>query len=147
RTIKSKWATFNLKVEPEALTKADLSFTMTTRADKVRVEPAEFDDFRTFQAETSRAYRVWLTMKPIQDLGDAPLVEGLLHWMPEDADSAAILARVYADNGKKADARRVLKRSLAYSPKSKPLLEMAVTLAENEAEEVAVQTKLVELFP
>jgi tetratricopeptide (TPR) repeat protein len=145
KTIKSDWGSFTLKVQAGGDSGPDVAFTMTTRADKVRVEPAEFDKFREFQAAVTKAYRVWMTMKPIQDVTDAALVEAQLHWMPEDGDTAAILVKLYHDNGKKADAERVLQRSLVYAPKSKALWEMAATLGG--AWEEKAQRKLVELFP
>jgi tetratricopeptide (TPR) repeat protein len=149
KKITSAWGSFTLKLDsdPAADGGPDVAFTMITRADKVRVEPADFDKFRDFQAEVTRAYRVWMTMKPISELAETNLAEAQLHWLPEDGDTAAVLAKVYADNGKKDDARRVLARSLAYAPKSRALREIAVTLASNDDEEEAAQRKLVELFP
>jgi len=144
RKHETPWASFQLTVAPPG--DADVAFTMTTRINKLRVEPAEFDKFRDFQAEVNRAYRVWLTMQPIEELEDAPLVEALLHFLPEDGDAAAILAKVYDTNGRKADAARVLKRSLAYAPDNKTLLEMAYELCPLEEEEGHLR-KLIALFP
>ncbi len=147
RRLSSPWATFRLEVLPPEPDGPDLAFQMHTRLEKLRIRPADFEQFRDFQAEVNRGYRVWMTMKPLQDLADANRVEAYLHWLPEDGDAAAILARLYDRNGKKADARRVLKRSLAYAPKHRILLETAVELAGPIEEEEAAQRQLVQLYP
>ena len=63
-----------------------MSVEFVTRLDKVRVEPADFEKFRKFHDDVNRHYRVWLTLKPTQDLADAPALEALLALAPDDAD-------------------------------------------------------------
>jgi tetratricopeptide (TPR) repeat protein len=145
-TVRSTWGEFSRKV---AIGDDDrtISVEFVTRLNKVRVEPAGFEAFRKFHDEVNRYYRVWLTLKPTRDLADAPMLEGLLALAPDDADAAATLARIYHISGKDGDARRVLRRTLAYHPGDQALLEMNVKTAETVKQETNAQRELVGRFP
>jgi tetratricopeptide (TPR) repeat protein len=144
--IASPWGEFTrkAKLQDDGHT---LSVEFTMRLEKSRVEPADFDQFRTFHESVSRYYRAWLTLKPTQDLADAPVLEALLAMAPDDADSAAALARLLHHHDKDADARRVLSRALHYNPDDRALLELNVKAAETAAQETAAQRELVRRFP
>jgi tetratricopeptide (TPR) repeat protein len=149
RTLRSPWAEFKLTVKtPE---KGDLTHDVElffqTRMDKTRIEPADFDAFRKFHEEVTKHYRSWVTLKPAQDLEDAPALEAILAWAPADADSAAALARLYQVNNRNEEARRVLKRACFYSPDEPALWELAVKVAATKDEEEAAQKELVKRFP
>jgi tetratricopeptide (TPR) repeat protein len=115
--------------------------------EKVRVEPADFEEFRKFHEKVNTDYRVWLTLKPAQDAAAAPALEALLAWAPEDAVSAGTLARIYEQNNQPAEARRVLRRALHYHPDDQTMLELAVKAADAPEEEEAAQRELVKRFP
>ena len=145
-TVRSAWGEFSRKVEMgEDDRTVSVEFVM--RLSKNRVEPADFPAFRTFHDAVSRYYRAWLTLKPARDLADAPLLEGLLALAPDDAHAAATLARIYHDDNKDADARRVLRRTLAYHPGDRALLELNVTTANTVKQQTDAQRELVRRFP
>ena len=118
-----------------------------TRLEKGRVEPADFDAFRKFHEEVSRAYRVWLTLKPARDLEDAPALEAILGLTPGDRQTAVILANLYLREDQPEDARRVVHRARYYSPDDVALAELAVKSAASAKEEERVYRELVRRFP
>ncbi len=144
-TVRSPWGEFRRKVTVEDDGVVSVEFVM--RLDKVRVEPADFEKFRKFHDDVSRHYRIWLTLKPTQDVADAPALEALLALAPEDATSAAALARLYVQNSKDEDARRVLRRALHYHPDNQALLEQQVKAAESAKDQTDAQRELVHRFP
>ncbi|HVS40464.1 MAG TPA: DUF3857 domain-containing protein [Gemmataceae bacterium] len=146
QTLTSPWGEFSrkCKLSDDGRT---LTVEFTMRLDKAHVDPAEFERFRTFHEGVSRYYRAWLTLKPTQELGDAKALEGLLATAPDDADVAAALARVYHENSKDADARRVLKTGLFYHPDDEELLKLAVKAALTPKDETAAQRELVRRYP
>ncbi len=96
QTLTCKWGSFSVQVKTLSDVRGQtLEVEFHTRLENARIEPAGFDEFRTFQEDVVRAYRVWLTLKPVTELDDAPGLEALLALMPEDAESAATLARLY----------------------------------------------------
>ena len=149
KKVQSKWGSFSLKVHPVPAAQAgrvlDLEFNF--RLDKVRVEPEDFDAFRSFHDEVSDHYRVWLTMKPAQDAADAALLEAVQQLVPDDALNAASLAQLYLRIRKDAEARRVLDRALAYNSDDGTLWELAVKAAADQATEEKAQRELCRLFP
>jgi tetratricopeptide (TPR) repeat protein len=148
KDLHSDWGSFVLKVkELDGGAGRDLELDFTMKLEKARIEPADFDKFRQFHEDVSRAYRVWLTLKPAADLADAPALEALLGWAPEDAASAATLAHIYEKHGQGAEARRVLRRALHYHPDDKDMLGLAVECAEKPEDEIAAQRELVKRFP
>ena len=146
QTLQSPWGEFTRKTKLEDDGRT-LTVEFTMRLDKSRVEPADFDRFRTFHESVSRYYRAWLTLKPTQDLADAKAMEELLAKTPDDADVAAALARVYHQHGKDADARRVLKGGLLHHPADEELLKLNVKAAETAKDETAAQRELVRRYP
>ena len=148
RIVNSKWGLFTVKVKPpadEAARVVDFEFTM--RLDRTRVEVADFDEFRQFHEDVNRQYRVWLTLKPVQNVADAPLLEAVLALVPEDLANATALAKLYQTNGQLDDARRVLLRALHYWPDDLELWKLAVKVAKNPADEEQAQHELMRRFP
>jgi tetratricopeptide (TPR) repeat protein len=148
QAFRCKWGSFTARVK----TLGDeheqtLEVTFTTRLENARIDPAGFDEFRTFQEDVMRGYRVWLTLKPVTEMEDAPLLEATLALTPQDTESAAILARLYLSNNRSADARRVLTQARYYSPDDETLCELAVKAAADRAEEEKAQRELVKRFP
>ncbi len=125
----------------------DLEIELHTRIDRPRVEAADFDAFRKFHEEVGQAYRVWLTLRPAQDLEDASLLEAVLCWAPEDGASAATLARLYHQHHRDADARRVLRRAVFYHPNDAALWELRVQAAADDRECEEMRRELVRRFP
>jgi tetratricopeptide (TPR) repeat protein len=125
----------------------NLEVEFHTRLENARVEPDGFEEFRKFHEDVMRAYRVWLTLKPVTDLEDAGPLEVLLALMPEDSDSAATLARLYQQNGRLDDMRRVLARTRYYSPENTTLWELTVQAAADHTQEEKAQRELVKLSP
>ena len=146
QTVRSPWGEFSRKVKLGADGRT-VTVEFDTRLDKVRVEPADFEKFRTFHDDVNSHYRVWLTLKPTQDLADAPALEALSALAPDDAATAAALARIYTQNAKDEDARRVLRRALHYQPGDQTLLELAVKAAATAKEETDAQRELATRFP
>ena len=149
RTITSPWGRFEVRVEePEGDGPfRELDLTFLTRLDKTRVEPGEFAEYRRFQEDVTRAYRVWLTLKPASDPADVPMLEAILALAPEDSASAATLARIYCQQGKENDARRVLRRARYYRPDDGALCELSVRCAADGEAEEAAQRELASRFP
>lgn len=147
QVVRSAWGSFKLRVwsPPDEFHKADIEFHL--RLEKARVEPADFEAFCKFHETVFKHYRVWLTLKPTQDLDDAAALEEVLALLPTDGVSAGILAKLYCQNGKKAEARRVLERARSYHPDQAALWELAVKAAANLEEEESAYQELVHRFP
>ncbi len=147
--VKSPWGTFRSSVK--ALDEGDvvrnLEITFHTRFDKIRVEPADLDEFRQFHESVNRDYRAWLTLKPVTDLGSVPLLEGLLQMSPENAFAAATLARIYIKANRFGEARRVLDRACFYLSDDVDLRELRVQSATTTADEIAAQRELIKRQP
>ncbi|HWG47318.1 MAG TPA: DUF3857 domain-containing protein [Gemmataceae bacterium] len=148
-SVRTPWALFTRTVKTPADQDPvrDVEIEFHTRLDKELIEPADFEAFRKFHEEVSMGYRAWLTLKPARELTDAPLLEALLYWSPQDSDSAAILARLYLKNNRYAEARRVLARARYYCPDYTELGELSVIAAETPKEKEAAQRELVRRFP
>jgi tetratricopeptide (TPR) repeat protein len=149
RTIRSAWGFFHVRVHPigDGDGLRDLEIEFHTCLEKTRVEPAAFDAFRKFHEDVNQAYRAWLTLKPVQDLVDAPALEAVLAWAPQDSATATILARIYQQSNREADARRVLARARFYRPDEASLWELTVKSAATPKEEEEAQRELVRRFP
>jgi tetratricopeptide (TPR) repeat protein len=147
KSIQSRWGTFTLAVRADADDPRTVEVDMQTRLEQSRVQAADFEAFRKFQEEVSKQYRVWFTIKPVQDLEDAPLLEGVLARAPDDSASAAALARLYQQHAMGAEARRVLQRARHYRPNDADLWELTVKAAEGEEEEEAAYREMVKRFP
>ncbi len=147
RTVRSKWGVFSLKVKPvKGETTRLLDFEFSIRLEGTRVEVADFEEFRQFHDDVNRNYRVWLTLRPVSSLADAPLLEVVLALVPEDTANAAALAKLYQINGQTDDARRVLRRALQSAPEDIDLWRLAVNVAKDPADEEEAQRELVRRF-
>jgi tetratricopeptide (TPR) repeat protein len=148
RSVQSRWGSFTAKVSTpdkgDAVRRLEVEFH--TRIDKYRIDPADFDEFRKFQEDIGRDYRVWLTLKPARDLADAPLLEAVLALAPEDSASAAVLARLYLQHHQAKDARRVLQRARAYGDDAE-LWELSVKAAAGPEEEEKAYRELIRRTP
>src|SRR5205823_815415 len=122
----------------------DLEFI--TQLDKSRVEPRELEAFVDFHDAVQKHYRALLTFKPTQDLADAPALETVLTLGPDDSASAVVLAQLYHQNGKAAEAERVLRRARYYKPQDAALWELTAKLAGAAAQEASYH-ELVKRFP
>jgi tetratricopeptide (TPR) repeat protein len=147
RFVASKWGTFSLSVKADAEAPRRAVVEMVTRLEKVRVAPADFEEFRKFHEEVSKSYRVYFTLKAATDLDDAPALEAVLAVAPGDNASAAVLARLYQQHGLPAEARRVVKRARSYRPNDPALWELTVKLADTVAEQESAYRELVKRFP
>ena len=145
KRVLSQWGRFDLRVSP--MPGRDLALEFLTRVEKTRVEPRDFDAFRRFHEEVAKEYRVWLTLRPVQEMADAPYLEAVLTLAPDDAASAAALARLYLQNNRAAEARRVLARAQYYRPGEVTLWELSVKAAGSPAGEEAAQRELATRFP
>jgi tetratricopeptide (TPR) repeat protein/transglutaminase-like putative cysteine protease len=149
RIITSRWGRFEVRVQSpkDAGSIRRLEITFLARLEKTRVEAAHFGEFRRFQEEVTKAYRVWLTLKPASEPSDIPVLEGIAAFVPDDASSALVLARLYYQLGRAADARRVLQRARFYRPDDSSLWEFSVQCAPNADEEEAARQELTRRFP
>jgi tetratricopeptide (TPR) repeat protein len=147
KTIRSKWGVFTIRVTPQKEDSHIVEFESAMRLHTARVEPDDFDEYRKFHEDVTRSYRVWLTLHPTRSLADAPRMEAVLALAPEDAGTAAELARLYQLNGEDAEARRVLRTALVYNPDDMRLWELSVKAAKNMADEEDAQRELVRRFP
>ncbi|HEY1860267.1 MAG TPA: DUF3857 domain-containing protein [Gemmataceae bacterium] len=147
QNLTSKWGTFTLTAKADPEDARTMEVEMFTRLEKILVEPADFDAFRKFHEEVTKHYRVWLTLKPVHDLADAPLLEALLALTPDDTANATALARLYQMNGQAEQARRVLQRARYYNADDVGLWELAIKVADNLEDEEAAYRELIKRFP
>jgi hypothetical protein len=73
--IVSRWGFFRLSVKPNEDDPQHFELVYQTRVDQVRVEPADFEEFRKFREDVARSYRTWLTLKPVEDKAARPAVQ------------------------------------------------------------------------
>jgi len=142
----SQWGSFEVTVMPDLQDAHRLDVYFHTRLDKTRVEPGDFAAFRKFHEEVNKYWRVWLTLKPTENLEDSPLLEKLLASASGDDFSAATLARLYAHHGKTEEARRVLRKALSSYPDSATLWELTVKTATSLEEEETAYREMVRRF-
>ncbi|MGH7225068.1 MAG: tetratricopeptide repeat protein, partial [Gemmataceae bacterium] len=147
--VRTPWAVFTRIVKTPAhqdpVREVEIEFHL--RLTKATIEPADFEAYRVFHENVNGAYRAWLTLKPADEKADAPLLEALLYWVPQDSDSTAILARLYLKNNLLAEARRILSRARRHRPDDTELWELSVVAAETAKEKEAMQRELVRRFP
>jgi tetratricopeptide (TPR) repeat protein len=147
RDVRSKWGFFTLTAKEIGAGGRQIELDMHARMDSMKIDPADFEEFRKFHEEVGKFYRAWLTLKPADDLDDAPALEAVLAFAPDDAASAVALARLYQQHNLTKDAQRVLRRARYYRPNDAGLWEMTVKVADTLAEEVAAYRELVRRFP
>ncbi len=149
RMIKSDWGEFKLTVKTptrgDSTRQIELDFE--TRFENSLVQPADFEKFRQFHEEVNKYYRAWLALRPVSELSDAAMLEGVLALAPSDGATATALARLYQQHGRLEDARRVLKRACYYNPQEPTLWELAVKTAPDLEGEEQAQRELVKRFP
>ncbi len=111
------------------------------------MEPADFEAFRRFHDDVFKHYRAFLTMTPTTDLADARLLEEVLKKTPGDSAVAVVLARIYAQHGKRGEARRVLETARCHHPDHVALWELTVQTADGLKEQEAAYREMVQRFP
>ena len=145
KTISSKWGTFTLIVKADASEPRKVDIDFHTRLEKTRIAVEDFDAFRKFHEEVTKAYRVWLTLKPAQDIADVTALEAVLALTPEDTASAMIL-RAATSRTTRLPTRGVLQRVRYYRPDERGPWELAVKVAENPEQEEALYREMVKRF-
>lgn len=143
--VTSKWGSFRLKVKADDEPRR-LEIDFHTIIDQVLVLPEDFAAYMKFHEEVAKHYRVWLTMKPTQELADAAALEEQQMREP-DHISAGILTRLFLNNGRKADAQRVVRHALKALPKETSLWELAVRSAASDEEAEKTYQEMVRRFP
>lgn len=148
RAVRSKWGTFRLEVKTFPDDPRRLEFTTHMRLERTRVDRADFAEFQRFHDDVTRAYRVWLNVRPTQDLADAPALEKHLAGQPKgDPFTAKVLARLYLDHDRPGPARRVLDRTLPRAADDRGLWELRLEAAANLRERIALYRELTTRFP
>ena len=148
KKIESPWGFFETKVTSDPADMHRVEIRMHTRLEKTRVEKEDFEAFQKFHEGVSKAYRAWLSLRPAKDLADAPALEALLADSTNgDTFSAKVLARLYRDHNKFADARRVLADAIKHNPEDRSLWEMRLDTAADLAEKGTIYRAMVERFP
>jgi tetratricopeptide (TPR) repeat protein/transglutaminase-like putative cysteine protease len=147
KTVQSRWGSFHRVVTPDKKDPRVLTLEFRTRLEKTRVEPADFARFRRFHEQVSKDWRAWLTLKPTQDLADAPALETLVALAPDDLASQIILGRLYCDNGRYEKARWVLDWARYLAPNDPKLWELTARATATVREEEKVYREMVKRFP
>jgi tetratricopeptide (TPR) repeat protein len=145
--VTSQWGSFTLRVHADPVDERKLSLEFQTRLEKARILPKDFEAFRKFQEELTKAHRAFLSLKPTRALADALLLEAMTALAPSDRASAMVLAQLYQVNGRLPDARRVLQRACHYHPDDTALWELTVKTAADLKEEEAAYRELIRRFP
>ncbi|MFN4260571.1 MAG: DUF3857 domain-containing protein, partial [Gemmataceae bacterium] len=145
--IESPWGIFRLNVRVDEAEPRRIELNYHTRLHKTRVVPADFESFQRFQEEVARHYRVWLTLRPANDLADLPLLASYCHFVPADRESAIILARLLLRHGFLSQAGLVLRRARFFHPLDQILAEMVVETADQPRAREEAYRELVRLFP
>jgi tetratricopeptide (TPR) repeat protein len=143
RKVASPWGSFELTVKTDDRDPHRLEVRMHTRLEKTRVDKADFAAFQRFQDGVTKAYRAWLTLRPTRDLADAPALEKEVAASPY---SAKVLARLYLDNDRPADAARVLATAVKHTPKDTSLWELRLQAADL-ADKETLYRAMIEQFP
>lgn len=146
-TVKSRWGSFARTIRPVGSDRRGLEIAFHTVVGNTRVNPSDFDEFRSFQRQMKQNYSVWLTLKPVGDLAEEKKLHARFLKAPEDSANAAILADLLYDHDQHDRAREVIAKALRASPKDPALLERAVWMSKTLEEEEAAQRKLVRLEP
>ena len=148
QTVRSRWGQFKLSVAPQTDNPRLLELVMEMRLENDRVEPKDFTEFHKFHDEVARAYRAWLNFKPTRDPADIPLLATLLALAPGcDLLTEQTLARLYLDQDRAEDARRLLDTAQFFHPRDATLWDLRIQACANEVQKEQTYRKLVELFP
>jgi tetratricopeptide (TPR) repeat protein len=144
---RSRWGDFRVNVKPQAHGPHELEVEMRLRMTKTRIEPADKEEFRRFFEAVSRFHRVWLTLKPTQDLADLPGLVAVAAFAPGDSESAAALVRLTALYEQGDEARAWLRRARFFSPQNKALWELGARVTGDPHEEEVAYEELLSRFP
>ena len=148
KSLSSKWGTFKLKVVHDAKSPYRMELHMHMQLDKTRVEKSDFAAFQQFQDDVTKAYRVWLYLKPATSIADAPQLEkNLVEQKYADADAVRALAKLYLDNDRTADARIVLEKAAKLFPRDTKIWDLRVSAAPNVDEEEKLYRAMAKEFP
>jgi tetratricopeptide (TPR) repeat protein/transglutaminase-like putative cysteine protease len=148
RKIESPWGFFALTVDAGTKDPHQVEIRMHTRLEKTRVERGQFVTFQRFRDDVNKAYRAWLTLGPTHDLADAAALEALLAKAPNgEAYSAKVLARLYVNHNKSADARRVLAAAVKHHPDDKALWELRLQAAADLKDKETLYRAMIQQFP
>ncbi|MCI0458320.1 MAG: tetratricopeptide repeat protein [Gemmataceae bacterium] len=145
--VRSKWGTFKVRVRSDEKNPRRLDLTLHLRLERTRIDPADFDAYRTFHEEVSKHWRVWVNVTPTRDPADVPLLRAWLFFAPADRVTASVLARLHLDNDQPEQARRVLQLARAFHPREPQLWELSVKAAANPEQEEATYRDMVSRFP
>ncbi len=143
KRIDSPWGFFEMHVATAVLDPRRLEVRMHTRIEKTRIEKEQFAAFQRFHGDVTKAHRAWLSLQPTRDLANAPALEKRL----DEPHSAKVLARLYLDNQRAGDARRVLAAALEHTPDDRALWELRLQAAADLAEKTEHYRALVERLP
>jgi tetratricopeptide (TPR) repeat protein len=146
KCIDGPWGFYTVTVATDPRDAHRLEIRIHTRIDKTRVEPAQFAEFQRFHEDVTKAYRAWLTLQPTQDIADAPALEAILVRTPADAHSAKVLARLYVEHGRAAEARRVLAAAVKHHPDDRAIWELRLQAAADLAEKEQLYTTAIKQF-
>jgi tetratricopeptide (TPR) repeat protein len=147
RTIRSPWGFFQVMALRSLDNPRRLVLEFHTRLEKSRVNPADFDRFRQFHQEVFKKWRLWVNIMPATDRADAPALEKVVARSPEDRFSAKVLARLYLQNGRPEDARRVVELAKPLALDDSELWELAVQAAPTLAQEETLYRQMRKRFP
>ncbi len=146
---RTPWSSFrrSVKALSEGERIRDLEIDFSLQLDKSTIEPSEFASYREFHEWVNGSYRAWLTLRQTEDASDARALETLLFYAPQDQQTTTILARLYMNNQRLTEARRVLERGRYYLPDATEVWELSVVAAASAKEKEALQRELVRRFP
>jgi tetratricopeptide (TPR) repeat protein/transglutaminase-like putative cysteine protease len=147
KTVRSRLASFRLKVRRHPTDLHQLTLELHTRLEKGRVDPADFADYLKLHQELTQAWRTWVNITPTRDPADAAALEVVLALAPDDRASALTLARLYQVLGRSADATRVVRQALLFYPRDTGLWDLALSSAGSLEQQEAVYRELTSRFP
>ena len=84
QTVSSKWGTFTRQAQWLGEDARTVQVDFRLRLERVRVDPADFDVFRTFHKNVNDSYRAWLTLERVWRLEHVAELEATLALAPED---------------------------------------------------------------
>jgi tetratricopeptide (TPR) repeat protein len=148
KKVRSAWGFLTLKVVPDPNDAHRFEIMSHTRLTRTRVECDDFAAFQRFHDQVSKAYRFWLSLQPTQDIADAEALEALVAKAPAtERYSTRVLARLYLDNDRHADASRVLAVAVKHQPDNPILWEMRLQAATEPAEKATLYRAMIQQFP
>ena len=148
RDIRSPWGFFKLRMITDPADSRRVELHMQMRLEKTRVEKSEFVEFQRFQDDVSKAYRVWLNVRPSAEIADASRLEKYLKdHKYNDAAAVKVLAKLYIDHERAADASKLLDQATRLFPDDKALWELRVQAAPKAEDEERLYRAMIRQFP